>query len=230
MTDAYSVALHRASAHHTSPFQGIIGEVINNQKPMTQSKTFELKEENSAVISEFISKVRVINEGLIVGGGSLTILYREKDQYGLDDDDMVSTVSNELGKAQKNYINQEGIVRASAVIIDRAEKLVKEQEQVVAKTEQSLQECGEKIKAYLKKIDKKEETYNHDTLSSMRDDEKSLTEDLARHKNELIHRRNELQEELDKRKFAEIDRDNAKVFIDMARTFIKDIKEGKFTI
>jgi hypothetical protein len=63
-------------------------------------------------VTKFLEGVNVTQEGFLINNGILGIVYRDKDDFGIGEDQMVLAISSELGKAQKQYVLQEGLQRA----------------------------------------------------------------------------------------------------------------------
>lgn|SRR3990167_97313 len=70
----------------------------------TKIKIFPFKDTNSGTITEFLSTVHVTANGFLITDSSIGILYREKNEVGSDQSDLIIAVSAELGKAQKNVV------------------------------------------------------------------------------------------------------------------------------
>lgn len=70
-------------------------------------KKFDLKTVSNEEVNDFLKEVRVMKDGMMFSdGGIMTILYRAKDEYGLDQDGIVSNLQGELGSAQTKLIKQ----------------------------------------------------------------------------------------------------------------------------
>lgn len=89
---------------------------------MTKIKFFKMSESNGPKVTEFLKTVNVTQDGFLVGkglfGGVLGILYREKGDFGMERDQFAIAISGELAKAQKQYILQEGLMRAHEAMVD----------------------------------------------------------------------------------------------------------------
>lgn len=62
--------------------------------------------------SKFMSSVSVIENGVIMGQEYVGILYKDRDDVGMAKENLVTAASGELAKSQKQFITQEGLVRA----------------------------------------------------------------------------------------------------------------------
>lgn len=79
---------------------------------MTKVKIFEMTTANEEAISEFLTKVNVTQDGFLISDGMLGILYKDKDEFGMEDQQLAVAISGELTKSQKQYVLQEGLCRA----------------------------------------------------------------------------------------------------------------------
>lgn len=80
---------------------------------MTKVKFFEMNGAGaSEEVTKFLENVNVTQEGFLINNGILGIVYRDKNDFGIGEDQMVLAISSELGKAQKQYVLQEGLTRA----------------------------------------------------------------------------------------------------------------------
>ena len=80
-------------------------------------KIFKMVPENSQEISDFMDTVKVMQDGILITDSNIGVLYRTKDDIGMDTDSLITAVSGELVKAQKQFVLQDGLVRAYTAVI-----------------------------------------------------------------------------------------------------------------
>ncbi len=80
-------------------------------------KVFKLVEENSKAITDFLATVNVTQEGFLISDGNLGIMYRERDDWGMEKNQKLIHISSEYAKSQKQWLIQEGLVRAHGEMV-----------------------------------------------------------------------------------------------------------------
>ncbi len=117
----------------------------------TKIKVFELKDENSKAISDFLGTVNVTQDGFLINNGNLGILYREKDNLGMERDQLAVAISGELSKAQKQFILQEGLCRAYTAMIKLFKERTEEKQKLFDIKSAELVEYNKKWDSVLEK-------------------------------------------------------------------------------
>ncbi len=101
---------------------------------MAKIKIFAFKPENNEVISNFLQEVNVVSEGFFITDGHLGVMYKEKNEVGIDKSSFVTEVAKEVMKAQRKWINTEALIRAYTAVIakckETGEILKKEAEEI----------------------------------------------------------------------------------------------------
>lgn len=113
-------------------------------KMATKLKVFKMDEENSEGITKFLETVNVTQDGFMIGSGMLGILYREKDNLGMERDQLAVAISGELSKSQKQFVLQEGLCRAYSAMIDLYSKREAEKKAIFEAKEKELAEYNTK--------------------------------------------------------------------------------------
>lgn len=93
---------------------------------MVKIKFFNL--DNGAVSEEataFMESVNVLDSGILLTQGHVGILYKDFGDVGMSTQNMVIAASGELAKCQKNFVIQEGLVRAYSGMIEGCEAKLK---------------------------------------------------------------------------------------------------------
>lgn len=87
---------------------------------MAKIQIFEFKPENAQAISDLLSSgIRVLQEGFFITDGNFGIMYKEADEVGLDQSEMINPVSAEISKSQKQIILQEGLIRSNSAMEEK---------------------------------------------------------------------------------------------------------------
>lgn len=85
---------------------------------MVKTKVFEMKPENSQVITDFLAGVNLMENGILVSENNVGFLYQDKTEVGLDVDGAVSVLTKELIKSQKQYITADNLINSYNAVID----------------------------------------------------------------------------------------------------------------
>lgn len=80
-------------------------------------KNFAWTPENTQAINDFLETVNVLENGFIVSDGVVGILYKETDDVGMQTKQLVTALSGELAKSQKQFVLQEGLTRSYTAVI-----------------------------------------------------------------------------------------------------------------
>lgn len=75
-------------------------------------KIFKMVPENSGEITDFMDTVKVLQDGIIVSDGAIAIMYKGKEDVGMDTDSLITAISGELVKSQKQFVLQDGLTKA----------------------------------------------------------------------------------------------------------------------
>ena len=71
---------------------------------MAQFQTFTLSPENDVAITKFLKENNVVDNGLIVGDGTISFMYRDKNDLGATKDTLLTELSKKLSDASKNVM------------------------------------------------------------------------------------------------------------------------------
>lgn len=96
---------------------------------MVKIKFFKMEEGKSEEVAKFMEDVKVVENGIIASEGMIGILYKERSEVGMSLPEMITAISGELAKSQKQFLTAEGFSRAYKALIEKfeAEKIVEEE-------------------------------------------------------------------------------------------------------
>lgn len=140
----------------------------------TKFKIFDFKPENAEEIGKLISSVRVMESGFFIMEGRFGIMYKEKGEYGVDNDSLINTTSGEISKAQKQVLTKQVEVNAFEKLIEfyknKKENLVKQAEEARIKWEGFVVEIPEELQSKIDELNQKSADLNREFQSLTKKD------------------------------------------------------------
>lgn len=89
---------------------------------MVKIKVFEMKSENSQVMSDFLNGVNVMQNGILLSENNIGIMYQDKDDVGMDVSGAISALNAELVKSQKQFVVSDNLANAYEGLIVKCER------------------------------------------------------------------------------------------------------------
>lgn len=122
---------------------------------MTKLKVFMLDQANEKEVNDFLAGIKLIQDGLIVREDRIAILYREKNEYGMEKDGVLAQLSNDLKEAQNTLLSDEGVFRMAKIKLETFEgtdEMKADYERQVTKAEKQIVHARLVIKEVKKMI------------------------------------------------------------------------------
>lgn len=85
---------------------------------MSKIKFFKMDEENSDAVNAFLDTVRVAQDGMFCSEGKLAVVYKDKDEVGMSQDEKVAAFSGHLSKWQGDLIANSNLYRSFVRLVD----------------------------------------------------------------------------------------------------------------
>lgn len=160
---------------------------------MAEFKIVKFTPESSEEITKLIQSVNLLAEPFFISDGYFGIMFKSKDETGIDKTGFVNEVSKEIVKAQKKYIQQEVLVRAYTKTVENLTKLGEEYKFGTDEATKALEEHQQNKDAFISPETEKRHSEITSRLGQLKDGFKKQSREK---KDEILKEVNTLEAEL----------------------------------